>query len=149
VSESRWKLNEAQKQTADRAGRGVRDALGVVKSLLFGSDDEAKDVLSHLAADAQEKLEARQAREGAIDVEGEPVPDRRAPPAPKAPSSPSSPPVGIPTVLVRCPCGSTQRLERRGRTDDALVAAFAEFGWRRPREGGWRCPGCASSRGGA
>ena len=146
---SRWELNDEQRKTTARAGKGVKAALGVVKSLLFGSDDEAAAVLEQLAEDAHDQVERR--RGGVIDVTGEPVEtstssSSSSPRSSRSTSSPATPATPV-RVTVRCPCKASETLERRGRADDVLVAAFAALGWRRPVSGGWRCPDCAAKGG--
>jgi hypothetical protein len=105
-------------------------------------------VLEDLAEDARGQVERR--RGGVIDVPGEAVDASSS--STRSSSSPASspsarPPGGVLTVSVRCPCGSRESLERRSRTDEVLVGAFAALGWRRPVSGGWRCPDCAAKGG--
>ena len=133
----RFELNPEQKRVAQRAGAGLKGALSLGKSLLFGSDTEAKRTLENLADEVR----------GAVDRHGDEVIDTVGEVVGQE-SAAGAPPPGF--VRARCrDCNATETVERRRRPNDELVAALAKLGWRRSVQEdrpGWICPSCAGDR---
>lgn len=68
MSEKRVRWNPAQQKTIERRGQQVKGALKTLGTLLFGTDDEVKQIGSDVLEDARKQRDEARERHGAIDV---------------------------------------------------------------------------------